>query len=75
MHWNCRILKIDDITRIRIRLILMQFLETSDCTNDCRKHETCLQFKMKMHYIKTRKISQIICFIKKKIAKHSVLQP
>ena len=28
-------------------------LETWDCTDESRKDETCLQFKMKKHYIKT----------------------
>ena len=43
----------------RVHSISMQFLETSDCTDQSRKDETCLQFKMKKHFIKTRKISQI----------------
>ena len=30
-----------------------QFLKTSDCTEESRKDETCLQLKMKKHYIKT----------------------
>ena len=34
---------------------LMEFLETSDCTDESRKDETYLQFKMKKHYIKTWK--------------------
>ena len=34
------------------------FLETSDCTEESRKNETCLQLKMKKHYIKTWKISR-----------------
>ena len=42
----------DYISRIRIRSILMEFLETSDCTDESRKDETCLQFKMRKHYIK-----------------------
>ena len=29
------------------------FLETSDCTEESRKDETCLQLKTKKHYIKT----------------------
>ena len=47
------------MSRIRIRLILMGFLETSDRTEESRKDEIYLQFEMKKHYIKTRKISQI----------------
>ena len=44
----------DYISRILIRSILMEFSETSDCTDESRKDETCLQlFKMKKHYIKT----------------------
>ena len=43
----------DYTSRIRIRSILMEFLETSDCTDESRKDETCLQFKMNKHYIKT----------------------
>ena len=33
-------------------------MKTSDCTDESRKDETCLYFKMKKHIIKTRKISQ-----------------
>ena len=53
----------DYISRIRVRSILMKFLETSDCTDVSRKDETCLQFKMNKYFIKTRKekkISQIM---------------
>ena len=46
------------ISRIKICSILIEFLESSDYTYDFRKDETCLQFKMKKHYIKTRKISR-----------------
>ena len=47
------------ISRIRIHSILMEFLETSDCTNEFRKDETCLQFKMnKRYYIESYKISR-----------------
>ena len=35
------------------RIPVMEFLKTSDCTDESRKDETCLQFKMKKHYIKT----------------------
>ena len=35
----------------------MEFLETSDCTDESQKDKTCLQLKMKKHYIKPRKIS------------------
>ena len=31
--------------------------KTNDCTNESRKDETYLQFKMKKHYIKTWKFS------------------
>ena len=48
----------DYISRIRILSILIEYLETSDCTDESRKDETCLQFKMKKHHIKTVKISQ-----------------
>ena len=41
--------------QIRIRSILMKFLETLDCTDESRKYETCLQLMMKKHYIKTWK--------------------
>ena len=41
------------ISRIRNRSILMEFLETSDCTDESRKDETCLQFQMKINYPKT----------------------
>ena len=37
------------------------FLKTSDYTDESRKDETCLQFKMKKHFIQTRKISRIYC--------------
>ena len=38
------------------------FLGTSDFTEESRKDETCLQFKMKQHYIKTWKISrEVFC--------------
>ena len=47
----------DYISRIRIRSILIEFLETSDCTDESRKDETCLQFKMNKYFIKTRKMS------------------
>ena len=40
-------------SRIQIRLILMEFLETSDWTDESQKDEKCLQLKMKMHHIKT----------------------
>ena len=30
-------------------------MNTSDCTEESRKDETCLQFKMNKHYIKIRK--------------------
>ena len=30
-------------------------METLDCTDESRKDETCLQLKMKKHYIKTMK--------------------
>jgi len=33
-------------------------MKTLDYTDESRKDETCLQFKMKKHFIKTRKISQ-----------------
>ena len=32
---------------------LMEFLETSDCTDESWKDETCLQLMMKKLYIKT----------------------
>ena len=48
----------DYVSRIRIDSNLMEFLETSDCTDEYRKDETCLQFKMNKHFIKTRKISE-----------------
>ena len=32
------------------------FFQTSDCTEESRKDETCLQFKMNKDFIKTRKI-------------------
>ena len=35
----------DYISRIQIHLILMEFLETSDCTDESRKEESYLQFK------------------------------
>ena len=35
------------LSRIRIHSILVEFLETLDCTDDSRKDETCLQLKMK----------------------------
>ena len=41
-----------------IRSISMEFLKTSDCTDETQKDETCLQFKMKKYYIKAWKISQ-----------------
>ena len=44
----------DYTSRIRIRSILIEFLETSDCTDESRKDETCLQSKMQEHFIKTR---------------------
>jgi len=47
----------DYISRIWIHSILKEFLETSDCTDKSRKDETCLQLKMKKHFIKTGKIS------------------
>ena len=42
MHWNCRILY------IRIRSILMEFLETSECTDESRENETRLQETSKL---------------------------
>ena len=42
------------VSRIQINSILMEFLETSDCTDGSRRDETCLQFKMKENYIKTK---------------------
>ena len=38
----------------------MEFLETSDCIDESRNAETCLPFKMKKHFIMTRKISQTL---------------
>ena len=32
-----------------------------DCTEESRKDETCLQFKMNKYFIKTRKICQNMC--------------
>ena len=45
---------------MRIRSILMEFLETSVCTDVSRKDKTYLQFHMDKHFIKTRKISILI---------------
>ena len=42
----------------------MENLETSDCTDESRKDETCLQFKMKKNFIKTRKISRNLLLYK-----------
>ena len=36
----------------------MDFFKASDCTEESRKDETCLQFKMNKYFIKTRKIYQ-----------------
>ena len=33
----------------------MEFLKSSDCADESRKDETCLQFKMNKHFIKTWK--------------------
>ena len=33
-------------------------MEISDCTDESRKDETCLQFKMEKHFIKTIIISK-----------------
>ena len=54
-----RWLKLDQQTQYTLLklLCLMEFLETSDCTDGSRKDETCLQFKMKKYYINTWKIS------------------
>ena len=48
--------KRDYISRIWIRSILMAFCETTNCTDESLRDETCLQLKMKKHYIKTWKI-------------------
>ena len=53
MHWNCRILIFIHTSRIQIRSVLLEFLEASDWTDESRRDETCLQFKMKKHHIKT----------------------
>ena len=43
---------------LRILSILMTFFKALDCTEESRKDETCLQFKMNKYFIKTRKIYQ-----------------
>ena len=43
----------DYISRIQIHSILIEFLETSDFTDESRKDETCLQLKMKKLYLQT----------------------
>ena len=46
----------------------MEFLETSDYTDESRKNETYLQFMMMKHYIKSWKISQIIIVVTNKFS-------
>ena len=59
----------DYISRIRIHSILMEFLETSDCTDESRKDETCLQFKMKKHIVSKleKNLNYCITYISKVI--------
>ena len=50
-HWQTKSLPLKLCTQVTLNL------ETWDCTDESRKDETCLQLKMKKHYIKTSKIS------------------
>ena len=47
----------DNISGIQIRSTLGEFFETLDCTDDSWKDESCFQFKMNKHFIKTKKKS------------------
>ena len=49
--------------RVQICSILMEFLETSDCTDEFRKDEAFLKFKMKKHVSKLEKISHAYIII------------
>ena len=49
--------------RIRICSILMEFSEASDCTDEFRKDEAFLKFKMKKHVSKLEKISHAYIII------------
>ena len=49
---------LNSIQHTRIHSFLMEFMETSDCIDQSRKDETCPQYKMNKHFIKTKQNSQ-----------------